>query len=377
MTASARAATLVVVLLTAALLPAAARATAWGIADQKPQTFVNPHWPALQAAGMRMGRYVVSYDALRYARTPGLEHQAQRLDEWLRAARAVGVRPLISFQRSASSSTALRTSVARTRARFVGELRRFRAAYPWVRDFSIWNEPNHSGPYTRRPRDLGRLYRAAADELRRDCRGCRLVAGDLQGKASAARYAREIERGAGRPIRLWGLNNYFDVNRFTTSDTASMLRAVRGTLWLTETGGVYSRLPGSERGTPFAAQRAGARSDAERLEYQGRATRQLRAIVRRYGSRIGRVYVYQLQGAPDPTWVPGAGETSWDSGLLDPRGEPRWSYGYLLRSVLPGRVGSAGSSTPSSRATSSQSGGPSNGGRSPIAARRRPSSVEQ
>ncbi|WP_320669232.1 hypothetical protein [Patulibacter defluvii] len=356
-----------------ALLPATAAATEWGIADQKPQTFANPHWPALQAAGMVHARYVVSYDALRYARTPGLEHHAQRLDAWLLAARAAGVRPLISFQRSASPSRSLRTSVARTRTRFVGELRRFRAAYPWVRDFSIWNEPNHSGPYQRRPRDLGRLYRRAADELRRDCRGCRLVAGDLQGRPSVATYARQIERGAGRPIRLWGLNNYFDVNRFNVRDTAAMLRAVRGTLWLTETGGVYSRLPGSEARTPFAAQRAGARSDEARLGFQNRATRQLGAIVRRYRSRIGRVYVYQLQGAPDPAWIPGAAETTWDSGLLDPRGVPRWSYGYLLRSLLPGPA----PSTPTRRATVAQSAGPSSAGRSPAAARRRPTSVEQ
>jgi hypothetical protein len=52
------------------------------------------------------------------------------------------------------------------------------------------------------------------------------------------RYVRSfLRRAPGRP-RLWGLDNYQDVNRRRSADTRSMLDTVPGKVWLTETNGI-------------------------------------------------------------------------------------------------------------------------------------------
>ncbi|WP_026911067.1 hypothetical protein [Patulibacter minatonensis] len=310
--------------------------TTWGIADQKPATFTDPAFLKLRVAGMRTARYTVRYDALRYRSSSRLGYHAQNLDAWLTAARAAGVRPLVTFWVTASGSRSLKRRISTTR--FRTEFRHFRRAYPWVRDFSLFNEPNLTGPYKRDPAALGRLYRTISRDLR-GCRSCRLLAGDLHltSGRSAASYALKVRRAARMPVRIWGLNNYNDVNDRRSTQTSRFLRssAVKhAKVWITESGGVYSRKASSERKNPFLAQRRKATGDAARERYQYDATRYLRTIARRCRRQIQRGYVYQLRSEPDPSWVPGTRNASWDSGLLDPRGEERRSYGYVLRHLL-------------------------------------------
>ena len=51
-------------------------------------------------------------------------------------------------------------------------------------------------------------------------------------------------RARGRRL-IWGLHNYIDANRFRTTGTRSLLRAVPGEVWFTETGGLVVRNNGS------------------------------------------------------------------------------------------------------------------------------------
>jgi hypothetical protein len=334
---------------TRTLLPAAAAAlalgvgagpaqakTSWGIADQKPATFSHPAFQELRDAGLKTARYTVRYDALRYRRTKGREYHAQELNNWLMAAKAHDVRPLVTFWVTASSSKSLKRKISPSR--FRTEFRRFRKAYPWVRDFSLFNEPNLTGPYRRNPEALGRLYRTISRDLK-GCKSCRLLVGDLHltsGKATAA-YALRVRRAAKMPIRIWGLNNYNDVNDRKSTQTSRFLRssAVKGSkVWITETGGVYSRKASSERKNPFLAQRRKARSDRAREKYQYDATRYLRRIASRHRRQVQRVYIYQLQSEPNARWKRGSRNGSWDSGLLDPRGDERRAFGYVLRHLL-------------------------------------------
>ena len=44
---------------------------------------------------------------------------------------------------------------------------------------------------------------------------------------------------------IWGLHNYIDANRFRTRGTRALLRAVKGDVWFTETGGLVVRRNGS------------------------------------------------------------------------------------------------------------------------------------
>jgi hypothetical protein len=311
-------------------------ATSWGLADQKPATFSHPAFGELRSAGLGMARYTVRYDALRYRRTKGLEYHAQELDSWLTAAKAHDVRPLVTFWVTASSSSSLKRRISASR--FRTEFRRFRKTYPWVRDFSLFNEPNLTGPYRRDPEALGRLYRTISRELR-GCASCRLLVGDLHltsGREAGA-YALRVRRAAKMPIRIWGLNNYNDVNDRTSTQTARFLRssAVKhAKVWITETGGVYSRKASSERKNPFLAQRRKAKSDSAREKYQYDATRYLRTMTKRYARQLQRVYIYQLQSEPNARWKAGSRNGSWDSGLLDPRGDERRAFGYVLRHLL-------------------------------------------
>lgn len=316
--------------------PSASAATSWGLADQQAATFSSPAFLQLRDAGMKMARYTVRYDALQYAHTKGLQYHAQNLDLWLKAAEASDVRPLVTFWVTASSSTSLKRKISASR--FLTQFKRFRKAYPEVRDFSLFNEPNLTGPYKHDPAALGRLYRVVSRELK-GCSSCRLLVGDLNltSGSAAASYALKVRRAAGMPIRIWGLNNYNDVNDHSSVQTSRFLRstAVRHSkVWITESGGVYSRKATSEKANPFLAQRRKATSDKAREQYQYDATRYLNAIVKRYAPQIQRAYVYQLQSTPNARWKPGSRNGSWDSGLLDPRGQERRSFGYYLKHVL-------------------------------------------
>ncbi|MEV4423559.1 hypothetical protein AB0L40_26860 [Patulibacter sp. NPDC049589] len=315
--------------------PADAKVT-WGIADQKPATFTTPAFGELQKAGMKTARYTMRYDALRYAKTSGLSFYAQQADAWLKAAQAANVRPLVTFWVTASNASSLKRKISASR--FRTEFKRFRKAYPWVKDFSLFNEPNLTGPYKKDPAALGRLYRTISKDLK-SCKDCRLLAGDihLTSGTAAGSYALKVRRAAKTPIRIWGLNNYNDVNDRSSTQTSRFLRstAVKSSkVWITESGGVYARKASSEKKNPFLAQKRKATSDSAREKYQYDATRYLNTIVKRYSRQVQRAYVYQLQSEPNPTWVPGTRNHSWDSGLLDPRGAERRSFGYLIKHVL-------------------------------------------
>ena len=320
----------------AGVAAAPAGATTWGIADQKAATFSHPAFQKLEAAGMKNARYVMRFDALKFKGDASRGFYAQQTDEWMTAAQAAGVRPLVTFWVTASNSSALKRNISTSAYRT--EFRRFRKAYPFVRDFSLFNEPNLTGPFKNKPEALGRLYRTISAELK-SCSGCRLLAGDLHLKsgASTAAYAERVRRAAGTKIGLWGINNYHDVNDRKTTQTARFLRtpAVKSSkVWITESGGVYSRKASSEKSSPFLAQRRNATSDADRLKYQFDATRYLGTIARRYSRQIQRGYIYQLQSEPNGAWVPGTRNGSWDSGLIDPRGQERSSFGYVLDTLL-------------------------------------------
>ncbi|CAB4905132.1 unannotated protein [freshwater metagenome] len=322
--------------LASAALAAPAGATTWGIADQKASTFTNPAFTQLKNAGMKTARYTMRFDALKFKNDASRRFYAEQVDAWMTAARAAGVRPLVTFWVTASNSSSLKRSISSSAYRT--ELKRFRAAYPFVKDFSLFNEPNLTGPFKTKPEALGRLYKAVKKDLR-SCSGCTLLAGDLhlENGARTAAYAARVAKGAGTRIPFWGINNYHDVNDRMTTETARFLRSPavrRSKVWITESGGVYSRKASSERSSPFLAQRKKATSDAAREKYQYDATRYLRTIATKYRSQIQRGYVYQLQSEPNPGWVAGSRNGSWDSGLLDPRGAKRRSFDYVLNTYL-------------------------------------------
>ena len=274
-----------------------------GIADQNAAMFHSPLYGQLGVA--RISRLVVSYDAV-MRRTP----EVHQIDAWMAAADGARVQPLVAFNHSRGCFTG--TRIARRKAcrlpsvgRYRRAVRSFRRRYPAVRVYSPWNEINHhSQPTARRPDRAAAFYRA----VRRSCPTCRVVAADVLDQPGVGRYLRRFRRHLKTSPRLWGLHNYQDANNGTTDGTREVLRAVRGTIWLTETGGIV-RL-GS--GRPFSPQRA------------ARATKQVLKIARRF-SRIKRVYLYN--------WTGGTRSTRFDAGLTTPGGRPRPAY-KVLRKLL-------------------------------------------
>jgi len=252
-----------------------------GIGDQSMNMLADPRFAAL---GVRHMRLVVPYDAV------GHPAQLARFAPILDTAQARGIQVLVAFDHRAGASRHLPSVREYTRA-----VRRFRIRFPWVRDLSAWNEANHaSQPTARDPAHAARLYNA----LRRECRGCRIVAADVLDQAGFQRWLRRFRRVARAP-RIWGLHNYVDVNRMRDVSIGRLRAATgrRGEVWLTETGGVVRF----------------ARSFGYDERRAARSTRHVLRIAAR--RKVRRLYLYQWSGAPL-----GA---RWDSGLVAADGRPR------------------------------------------------------
>jgi hypothetical protein len=282
--------------LTAGAAAAPALALTVGIADNKPDMFGDPRF---HAAGVRFARLSVGWDAL------SSPWQVAEIDAWLGAARAANVEPLVSFGHSRTD----RRSVP-TPERFLFEFRRFRARYPWVKEYAAWNEANHCGePTCHRPRLVAAYYR----NMRRECPDCRILAAEVLDTPNMVRWVRAFRRAAHEEPRYWGLHNYVDANRRRTRGTRRLLRAVKGLVWFTETGGIVARHNPHRITFPESAHHAAV---ATRFVF-----RRLVAL----SKRATRVYIYQWNAGPPPT--------TWDSGLIGPTGRTRPAYRVVARAL--------------------------------------------
>jgi hypothetical protein len=291
------------ILLAAALATLALAATARaataplvGIGEQNPSIFTDANW---QALGVRDVRVVASYDALHSS------WQRADLDAYMTAAHAAGARVLLGFGHSRIRG---KEHWLPSVATFGREFLAFRARYPWVKDFLTWNEANHcSQPTCNNPERAARFYTA----IRRYCAGCRIVAADVLDGSKMPSWVKRFQRAAGHRRLIWGLHNYIDANRFRTTGTRALLKAVKGDVWFTETGGLVMRRNGSTVAFPGSTRHA-----AEATTWVFR----LAAL----SPRVKRVYLYHWSPAtvPHPTW---------DSALVDARDRPRPAYDVLRR----------------------------------------------
>ena len=119
------------------------------------------------------------------------------------------------------------------------------------------------------------------------------------------RWLRTFRRHAGRGPHVWGLHNYPDVNRFSSSTTRRFLRSVPGEVWFTETGGIVK----------FASR---WRRDERRA---GRAISHVFRVAA-ISPRITRVYLYN--------WRETRANRRWDSALISWDGRSRDGYFSLL-----------------------------------------------
>jgi polysaccharide biosynthesis protein PslG len=275
--------------------PAAAKAPAVGIGDQHPEMFSDPAFRSLQ---IEHSRYLLSWDWYRNRRA------IWATDAWMNAAYHAGVSPLVTFTRNWRPSGQYKLPALRL---YRKSFRTFRARYPWVTDFAAWNEANHTAqPTANKPKAAARYFNA----LRRDCRSCTIVAADVLDTPDMVEWVRKFKRHAPK-ARIWGLHNYKDAND-RKGTTRKLLRAVRGKIWLTETGGIL-------RLKPHPGSSGDGRTHTKRHQ-AGAVARVFR--IARSNRRIERVYFYEWKQQR---------RNRWDSALLDANGRKRPAYHTLQR----------------------------------------------
>jgi hypothetical protein len=216
------------------------------------------------------------------------------------------VHPLVSFGHSRVHRRLLPTP-----ERLVYEFRRFRARYPWARNFATWNEANHCGePTCNRPRLVASYWR----KLNRECRTCKILAAELLDMPNMVKWAKRFKRYAKREPAAWGLHNYVEANRFKSGRLRSLLRNTKGSVWLTEVGGIVKRRTKKK----FTVRRI-----PESARHADKVMRFLFDDVVALNPRITRVYLYH--------WNSESKLDSWDSALVGPTGRRRPAFDTLRR----------------------------------------------
>jgi hypothetical protein len=189
-----------------------------------------------------------------------------------------------------------------SRKAFAREFRRFHRRYPEVTTFQTWNEANHgTQPTWKRPGRAAKFY----DAIRRNCRRCKVSAPSvLDDGRKMVRWIRSFRKAAKHRVRIWSLHNYLDANRNRTIGTRLFLRNTRGTVWFTETGGIWNRWVDRRHIRRYNKKTA------------VRAIRNVFKLARLNSRRVTRIYVYNWFAPPER-------RPRWDSGLVDRRQRTR------------------------------------------------------
>ncbi|CAA9479505.1 MAG: hypothetical protein AVDCRST_MAG69-697 [uncultured Solirubrobacteraceae bacterium] len=296
------------------LVPSAAQAKLTvGISENQPSMFSEP---LFQQLGVKHVRVVASWNVM----TSG-DDELPRLTQYLQAAQSQGIQPLVTFEHARGDAgickrrSNRRKSVCRlpSAREYERNFKLFRAAFPFVKTISPFNEVNHfTQPTWRNPRAAARF----TDIARRNCRGCKIVVADILDAADSTRskrptfrntvrYVKAFRRALKSPRTICGVHNYSDVNRFRSTGTKAIIKALGcREIWLTETGGVYK----------FGSFKA---SQSRQL----RATKYMFNIARK-NRRVKRLYVYTFFGAVN----------DFDSGLVA-NGKPRRAYKEVKKRI--------------------------------------------
>jgi hypothetical protein len=284
--------------------PATSHATLYGFSEQQAAMFSNPLYTKLKKA--KVARYIAPYDVASDRRNL---RDKELMDAWMAGARARKVRVLVSFYYDRDHPLRLPSVAKYTKA-----MKAFKKAYPDVREISPWNEANRDA--RREKRFAGPSAKTAAKyylAARKVFKGRKIVGLDILDGTKinqTIRYIRAFQKATRKhPNKIWGLHNYSDTNRFTSHKTKAILRAVRGEVWLTETGGLV------KFGKNFPRNEA-------------RAAKALKYMFKLAGSnkRIKRLYIYQWTGA-NPHDV-------FDAGLVSPDGlKTRKGYAVVKKKL--------------------------------------------
>jgi hypothetical protein len=266
--------------------------------------------PRFVALGMQHVRIVIPWDM--YDREP------LRTYGWLKKLGDAGQEPLVAFEHSAGDNCPGSPCTKPSVADYAAAFKRFHEAFPWVREYTPWNEANHSSQPTADDPARAAAYYDAVNEV---CPDCTVTAADVLDDLATMQPWLAGFRAAvhGDPL-LWGLHNYGDTNRFRATGTDLMLQLVPGAVWLTETGGIVRFVSNGQPVFEYDEQRA-----ADALD-QAFDLATLRA------QRIPRMYLYQWK-ANEGSW------TTFDAGLVGYDWSSRPGLAVVQRRLVPGSGG--------------------------------------
>jgi hypothetical protein len=291
--------------------PAVSNAALYGFSEQQSEMFSNPLYQQLDK--VKVARYIAPFDVADDRTAPAGQHLRDRanFDRWLAGARASGDRVLVSFYHDRDRPLKLPSTKRYTQA-----IKAFKKVYPDVVEISPYNEANRDARKDKRfagpsAKQAASYYLAARKVFTgKKYKFVGLDVLDSTNIKSTVKYIRSFQRYTrSKPNKIWGLHNYSDTNRFRNKGTRAVLAAVKGEVWLTETGGLVR----FGRGFPYNEQRA-----AKALKYM--------FTLAKSNKRIKRLYIYQWHGSE-----PGS---TFDAGVVGVDGSARPSY-----DVIAGKLG--------------------------------------
>jgi hypothetical protein len=290
-------------LAAAALVPAGASAATVGISDQQASTFTNPLYAPLK---LKVARYIAPYDVL------SEPAEKAKLDEWIHNAKLAKQTMLISFEHA---RTTAKYNKAPSVATYTKALKAFKKKYGSNFDISPWNEVNVCQAKGRMegqpakicksatgPKLVAQYYSAAKSVFP----GRKIVAIDIldgSNVGGAVSYLRKFKKYVKGKPKYWGIHNYSDTNRGSTSRTSRLIKEINdksADVWLTETGGQL-KLRGVNYGEAKAA----------------KALKCMFSMPKKF-PQIKRMYIYQFNGAD--------ASNDFDAGLINPDNTIRQGY---------------------------------------------------
>ncbi len=290
-------------------LPAGASAKPQvGISENQPSMFSDPLFGQL---GVKRVRLVTAWNAL----SRQGDDERSRVTQYLEAAKAQGVEVLVTFEHGRGAAEVCKKKSNRklpqcylpTVAEYEANFKLFRATFPWVRVFAPWNEVNHFTQGTARdPKRAAQFSNVAA----RNCSGCTIIAADILDQADSTKakkptfkattkYIKRFRKSLKIPRKICGIHNYSDTNRFRTTGTKAIIKALGcKQIWLTETGGIAS----------FGSFKFDLKRQLKATKFMFKAAGKIK--------KIKRVYVYTYFGGVTPRF---------DAGIVD-NGKTRPAY---------------------------------------------------
>jgi hypothetical protein len=285
---------LTVVCVAAGSLSTAGSATAagfrFGLSDYEADTFSDPRVGEL---GVHLARDVIPWNAALDKRD--LAHATA----WLNAVKhAYHITPFITFQHADDNGSAPSPS------RFLRAFLRFRHLFPWVKEFSPWDEATHATqPTQRHPKLAAEYYNLMVSH----CPGCEIAAPDILDTDGFEAWIETFMQTAHPKPTIWPFNPYGSVATNDSARIERFLAITKGQVWFSEVGGVvWWRFKGRliTHSEAYAAQVAKTTFRFAKLS-----------------SRITRVYYYHWRSPGNPHRLPK--RVTWDSGLVRSNGAPR------------------------------------------------------